>query len=105
MSFASARFTPSEAPYKGQECEGVTVNLTDRGALRSAQMGLQIADVLHRLYPDQFHLEKIVMLLASQAAVDRLAHGDNPAQIVAGWANDGDMDRFRQMRQKYLLYH
>ena len=107
VSFAPARFTPSEAPYKGQECEGVTVNLTanvnERAALRSVQMGLAIADVLHRLYPDQFHLEKIVTLLGSQAAVDRLARGDDPAQIVSGWAND--IDRFRQMREKYLLYH
>jgi len=103
VSFAPVGFTPSEAPYKGQECQGVTVNLTDRDALRSLQMGLQIADVFHRLYPDQFHLEKIVTLLGSQAAIDRLAHGDDPAQIEAGWAND--IDRFRQMRDKYLLYH
>jgi uncharacterized protein YbbC (DUF1343 family) len=103
LSFAPARFTPSEAPYKGQECEGVTINLTNRAALRSVQMGLQVADVLHRLYPDQFHLEKIVTLLGSQAVVDRVAHGDDPARIVAGWTND--LDRFRRMREKYLLYH
>ncbi len=107
VSFAPARFTPSEAPYKGQECEGVTINITansiDRAALRSVQMGLQVADVLHRLYPDQFHLEKIVTLLGSQAVVDRVVHGDDPARIVAGWTND--LDRFRRMREKYLLYH
>ncbi len=35
--------------------------------------------------------------------MERLARGDDPAQIVAGWASD--LDRFRLMRAKYLLYH
>ena len=64
--------------------------------------GLEIADALHRLYPAQFHLEKIIELLGSQSTIDQLEHGDAPADIIAGWA--ADLDRFRAMRAKYLLY-
>ena len=50
------------------------------------RMGLEIADALHRMYPDHFALEKIITLLGSQSTVDRLKRGDAPADIVAGWS-------------------
>jgi hypothetical protein len=59
--------------------------------------------VLHRLYPDQFQIEKTMELLGSQSTLDRLERGDPPADIVSGWATD--VDKFRTMREKYLLYH
>ena len=42
-------------------------------------------------------------LLGSQSTLDRLNHGDAPAVIVAGWADD--LEKFRQIRARYLLYH
>jgi uncharacterized protein YbbC (DUF1343 family) len=102
VSFAPARFTPREAPYKDQECEGVTIRLGDAGLLRSMRMGLEIAEALQRLYPQQFQLGKIIALLGSQATIERLFRGDDPAQIEAGWSSE--LDRFRRMRDKYLLY-
>ena len=102
VSFAPARFTPHEAPYKNQECEGVTIHLGDAGLLRPMRMGLEIADALRRLYPQQFQLGKMIALLGSQATIERLSRGDDPAQIEAGWSSE--LDRFRRMREKYLLY-
>jgi uncharacterized protein YbbC (DUF1343 family) len=102
VGFAPARFTPHEAPYKDQECEGVTIHLGDAGLLRSMRMGLEISDALQRLYPQQFQLGKMIALLGSQATIERLSRGDDPAQIEAAWSSE--LDRFRQMREKYLLY-
>jgi len=102
VGFAAARFTPHEAPYKDQECEGVTIHLGDAGLLRSMRMGLEIAEALQRLYPQQFQLGKMIALLGSQATIERLLRGDDPSQIEAGWSSE--LDRFRRMREKYLLY-
>jgi uncharacterized protein YbbC (DUF1343 family) len=102
LSFAAGEFTPREDPYKGQSCQGVTINLTGRGELRSMRMGITIADVLYRLYPGRFQLAKTIALLGSQSTIDRLVQGDDPAQILAGWAQE--LDEFRHMRAKYLLY-
>jgi uncharacterized protein YbbC (DUF1343 family) len=102
VGFAPARFTPHEAPYKDQDCEGVTIHLGDAGSLRPVQMGLEIAVALHRLYPQKFQIEKMIALLGSQATIERLFRGDDPAQIEAGWSSE--LDRFRRMRDKYLLY-
>jgi uncharacterized protein YbbC (DUF1343 family) len=103
VKFQTTLFTPDDGLYKGVYCQGVSVVLTDLVALKSMRMGLEIADALHRLYPQQFHLKKTIELLGSQAVIERLEHGDDPTQIIAGWVSD--LDKFRVMRAKYLLYH
>jgi uncharacterized protein YbbC (DUF1343 family) len=103
IRFAPARFTPKSDVYQGEACQGVTISITNRDRLDSMQMGLEIAEVLDRLYPDQFQIENTIELLGSQSTVDGLKRGDAPADIVSGWA--ADLDKFRTMREKYLLYH
>ena len=73
-----------------------------RGCCVRCGWGLEIADALHRLYPQQFQFGKMIALLGSQATIERLSRGDDPAQIEAGWSSE--IDRFRRMREKYLLY-
>ncbi len=103
VRFQATLFTPDDGLYKGQYCQGVSIVITNRAELNSTRMGLEIAAALHRLYPQQFHLEKIIELLGSQATLERLERGDDPARIIAGWS--GDLDKFRAMRARYLLYH
>ncbi len=103
VSFAPAQFTPRDGPYRGEQCQGVTISVTKRDQLQSLRMGIEIADVLYRMYPQKFQLEKIIELLGSQSTIDRLKRGDPPAEIVSGWS--ADLDKFRAMREKYLLYH
>jgi uncharacterized protein YbbC (DUF1343 family) len=110
VAFAPAQFTPAatatQNPYAGIACQGVTITLTvpvmERGGFQSMRLGLELADVLHQLYPGQFQIEKIITLLGSQSTLDRLERSDAPADIIAGWS--ADLDRFRAMRAKYLLY-
>jgi uncharacterized protein YbbC (DUF1343 family) len=103
VRFQTILFVPDDGLYKGQYCQGVSIIITNRAELNSMRMGLEIASALHRLYPQQFHLEKIIELLGSGATVKRLERGEEPARIVADWS--GDLDKFRAMRAKYLLYH
>lgn len=103
VRFATTLFTPSDGLYKDQYCQGVSIAIADRASFRSMRMGMEIADTLHRLYPKQFQLEKMMFLLGSQSTLDRLNRGDSPKEIVEGWAPD--LDKFGAMRQKYLVYH
>jgi uncharacterized protein YbbC (DUF1343 family) len=102
VRFEPFQFTPNDNPYKGQSCGGVKIHVTVPHAFRSMRAGLEISAVLRRMYPNQLQIEKIIALLGSQATIDRLKRGDAPESIVAGWSPD--LDRFRQMREKYLLY-
>jgi uncharacterized protein YbbC (DUF1343 family) len=103
VEFAATQFTPASGLYSGTVCNGISIGVRDRESFRPMLMGLEIAAALHHLYPDQFHVEKMIELLGSQSTVERLERADDTKKIVAGWTSD--LDRFRSMRAKYLLYH
>jgi uncharacterized protein YbbC (DUF1343 family) len=102
VSFAAASFTPSDGLYKGEACAGVRLAITDRDAFDSVRTGMEIADALHRLYPDRFQVTKLMDLLASQATVDAIIQFEAPASIIASWKSD--LEQFRTLRAKYLIY-
>jgi uncharacterized protein YbbC (DUF1343 family) len=102
VEFSATQFTPQHDLYAGVSCGGVMLRLAPHGDLRSMRMGIEIADALHKLYPEKFQLDKIITLLGSQATLDQLKRRDPPQAIVKNWTPD--LDKFRQMRAKYLLY-
>ena len=102
LRFSPIQFTPREGLYTGQLCAGIRIQITNRIAFKSMRMGLEIADSLYRLYPQDFPLAKINELVGSKRTIERLERGDSPAAIVVGWSSD--LDTFRAMRAKYLLY-
>jgi uncharacterized protein YbbC (DUF1343 family) len=101
-SFEARSFTPKAGPYAEEQCEGVGLTVTDRDKFRSIEMGLEIAEALHKLYPRQFQIAKMIRLLGSQSTVERLERGDAPKQIESGWG--ADLAKFSAMRAKYLIY-
>lgn len=105
---AGVRFYPidftAQKPYPcaGEVCHGVHVLLTDRDALDAPEMGVEIASALHRLYPDQFHLEKMNTLLANHAVLDAIAARTDPRIIAQSWRSA--LAAFQRERQQALLY-
>ena len=102
VRFSAQSFTPKTGPYAGQECHGLKLEIADRDEFVSILMGLEIAEVLHRVYPQKFQIAKMVELLGSQSTVQRLEGGDSPKRIEAGWA--AELGKFRATRAKYLIY-
>ena len=102
LGFLEDRFTPDSGLYKGVLCEGVRVDVTNRNAMQPLRMGIEIAGALERLYPGKFEVAKMIELVGNAATVERVVKGDSPASIVASW--NGDLEAFRKMRAKYLLY-
>jgi uncharacterized protein YbbC (DUF1343 family) len=102
VRFEVAKFTPDSGTHKGELCEGVRVELTDRDALKPVQMGIEIARAMTKLYPGRVEAAKLIELVGNSATVGQLAHGDAPSAITASW--ETDLEAFRKMRAKYLLY-
>lgn len=100
--FTATTFTPSSDLHAGTRCEGVSIAVTDAAAFRSMRMGIEIADAFHKLYPAKFQLEKIIFLLGSSSTLERLKQGENPTAIIETWSPA--LDKFRNLRQKYLIY-
>ncbi|MBI3670132.1 MAG: DUF1343 domain-containing protein [Acidobacteria bacterium] len=102
VRFVPTHFTPRAGPHKDQACEGVALLLTDRASFRSMLMGLEISAALAKLYPDRFDVERLLPLVGSKATIARLKKGDAPGVIVADWSDD--LEAFKKLRAKYLLY-
>jgi uncharacterized protein YbbC (DUF1343 family) len=47
-------------------------------------------------------MEKMIDLLLDQSTYDALARGDDPRRIAEEWREP--LEKFQQLRQKYLLY-
>jgi len=102
VRFEPRKFTPDSGLYKGVLCEGVGVVLTDRAALQTMRMGMEISAALQKLYPGKFDAAKMIELVGNAATIEQLSAGGDPSAIVASW-ND-DLEAFRKIRAKYLLY-
>ena len=102
LRFVNQPFIPVIGLYSGQRCGGVGVRITDRQAVRSMRMGMEIATVLKRLYPANFDPVKLVELVGNAETIRQLQDGAAPDQIVASWSTD--LTNFEQVRRKYLLY-
>jgi uncharacterized protein YbbC (DUF1343 family) len=102
MRFAPTELTPDSGLHAGERCQGATVEITDRSAIEAMRMGLEIAAALRELYPEQFDVAKILSLLGNSGTIERLRRGETADSVVRSW--DAQLEAFRQMRAKYLLY-
>jgi uncharacterized protein YbbC (DUF1343 family) len=102
LHFASQPFIPIGGPYSGQRCGGVAIRITDRSVVRSMRLGLEIAAILQRLYPQQFATAKLLELTGNAETIEQLRSGVAPEKIVASWS--ASLASFDQMRRKYFLY-
>jgi uncharacterized protein YbbC (DUF1343 family) len=102
VHFVNQPFIPVSGLYAGQHCGGVGVRVIDRAALRSMRVGLEIAAELHKKYPDQFDLAKILLLLGSDSTIQQLQSGTPVGEIIASWAKD--LAAYDAVRRRYFLY-
>ncbi len=102
LRFAPAAFTPRESKYAGQHCQGVNLILTARDTLDSPELGIELAAALLKLYPKVYKIERMTDILANRATFDAIVAGADPRRIAQDWRDD--LQRFEQVRQKYLLY-
>jgi uncharacterized protein YbbC (DUF1343 family) len=88
--------------YGGRRCGGVGVRVTDRAAIRSVRMGIEIATILKKRYPKDFDPSKLITLIGNQETIDMLVKGDAPDAIVNSWA--ASLAAFDATRRKYFIY-
>lgn len=102
VRFVPVTFIPTSSNYSGQPCHGVNLVLTNREFLDAPELGMELAAALLKLYPEQYHVEKILDILASKAVYDELVRGEDPHRIDLDWQND--LLNFEKVRERYLIY-
>ncbi|MGH9504061.1 MAG: exo-beta-N-acetylmuramidase NamZ domain-containing protein [Terriglobales bacterium] len=102
VRFVPAMFTPGASNYSGQKCEGVNIVLIERNAFDAAELGVELASALHKLYPEQWHMQRLIELLDNQSVYDAIAAGQDPRRIAEDWREL--LEKFLEVRQKYMIY-
>lgn len=102
LRFTPKEFIPIGGPHSGERCGGVSIFVTDRFTTRSMRLGLEIAEILQRLYPKDFDTDKLIGLVGNVDTVQQIKDGVAPEKIVASWSDA--LKTFDQVRGKYFLY-
>jgi uncharacterized protein YbbC (DUF1343 family)/CubicO group peptidase (beta-lactamase class C family) len=102
VRFVPITFTPVSGPYQNQQCKGVNLIVTDRTVLDAPELGIELAVALRKFYPDNWKVERSLALLANREVYDAVVNGDDPRTIAQSWQDD--LQKFRELRAKYLLY-
>lgn len=102
LRFVAQSFIPVSGLYMGRRCGGVSIRIGDRAAVRAMRLGIQIAVILEKMYPQDFAAEKTITLLGNSETVQKLKDGVSAAEILASW--QASLAGFDQTRRKYFLY-
>ncbi|MFN0165002.1 MAG: exo-beta-N-acetylmuramidase NamZ domain-containing protein [Bryobacteraceae bacterium] len=96
------RFKPATSVLAGKMIEGVRFIVTDRAALNSAQLGIELAAALIRLYPGKIDFKANLKLIGNRELVELLQAGEDPRSIQQKL--EEPLREFLAVRDKYLLY-
>ncbi|MGA2328231.1 MAG: exo-beta-N-acetylmuramidase NamZ domain-containing protein [Bryobacteraceae bacterium] len=96
------RFQPASSNLAGQWIEGVRFVVTDREALDSGRLGLEIAAAFRKLYPTSITLAHNQGLIGSRRAVQMLEAGQDPSLVQQ--EGQEALRTFLKVREQYLLY-
>jgi uncharacterized protein YbbC (DUF1343 family) len=103
VRFLPFDFTPSENRFAGETCHGVEIDVLDRRALDAPELGAELASALHKLFPNDFQLDRTLPLVGSRRVLDSIRNGQDPRRMAYDWEQD-QLQEFRKLRAKYLLY-
>jgi uncharacterized protein YbbC (DUF1343 family) len=102
VRFTPLHFTPAASVHAGKRCGGVRMTVTDRDALRSVPLGIELAAALRTLHPADWDRSQLLVLIANADTVRRIERGDPPESIVESWKPA--LEEFRSRRAKWLIY-
>ncbi|HYK88206.1 MAG TPA: hypothetical protein VE398_05520, partial [Acidobacteriota bacterium] len=95
-------FTPSASTNQGVKCGGVQLILTSPEKLDAVLLGMTLISALHRMYPEEFEIDKVLRLLGNERVLTQLKAGRAPAEILKAGASE--LSQFMTRRQKALIY-
>jgi uncharacterized protein YbbC (DUF1343 family) len=113
VRWSPARFQPTFQKWAGQLCDGVQIHVTDRARFKPFLTGLAEIAVARRQAPRRFawrrppyEFEKrrmpIDILCGSDAIRTAIERGTPLPAIERAW--QPDLDRWKRLRARYLLY-
>ena len=102
VRFSATTYTPSAAPYAGQPCQGIRLQVTNPDVYRPTRTALAIAQVLRARHAGNWKGEGLTRLLGDQRTYDALLAGTQSGALPRLWG--AELHTFAQKREQVLLY-
>lgn len=102
--FRSVLFVPTTSKYKGEECGGVELHMTDRRAFEPVTAAVALLEAVRLLYPGKLEIraEPFDRLAGTASLREALERGTPFREIVKSW--QAELAAYRKRREKFLLY-
>ncbi len=102
IRFVPVQFTPASSNYANQLCSGINLIVADRNSLEAAELGVELASAMLKLYPNDYKIARMNELLLDRPSFEAIQRGEDPRRIADEWRDA--QQQFLQLRRKYLLY-
>ena len=104
MRFGPVSFTPTSSKYKGKECHGIRILVSDRDRLEAYFSGIKIVNEICRMYPEQFewrasHFDR---LCGTSKIRNAIANNSLLDALQNKWQKE--LESFLKIRAGYLIY-
>ncbi len=96
------RFRPASSNFSGQMIEGVRFVVTDRNALDSTRLGLEVGYALEKLYPGKIPWDVNRFLIGNHEVIAAAKGGTDPRTTAQKL--EEALAAFIKRREPYLLY-
>ncbi len=101
--FKEARYVPEAKPYKGKECHGFSIEITDQEGVDGTSLSASVLYFLIRLYKGEIKFNNVFKLaLGSGRILDKVMMGASREEIIR-LMKDRERD-FMKRRGAFLLY-
>jgi uncharacterized protein YbbC (DUF1343 family) len=104
IRFEPTSFSPTQSKYRGQECHGVRIVVTDRDRLQPFWSGILIVNEVYGMYPDTFQWKEqhFDRLCGTSAVREAITTQSSLSKLRKSW--QADLKSFLRIRDKYLTY-
>jgi uncharacterized protein YbbC (DUF1343 family) len=104
VRFRPVHFTPTFSKYEGKSCNGIEVQVMDRGTFNPVVVGLTVIATIHDLYSHQFafNASDFDRLVGNDWIRKDIENGVSIPEMQRRW--QAGLSQFESVRQKYLLY-
>ncbi|XHU85361.1 DUF1343 domain-containing protein [Peribacillus muralis] len=105
VKFRAASFTPTFSKHAGKLSHGVEIYVSDRKKFKALPTGLHIIKTIHDLYPNDFEFlqaNNFSLLIGNGWVRGKIEDGASVNEIMKEY--EDDLDAFKKVRKKYLLY-
>ena len=104
VRFRPHAFHPHFFKFQDEPCQGVQIHILDRNTFQPLATVLHLLTEVRTLHPEQlrWNTEFLDRLVGNSWIREALSEGRRAEEIIARW--QAELERFKEVREKYLLY-